>query len=71
MVYKGCTGRIGTSTCDIGEVTLGQSPVYMIYYMGCTGTAGSWSFDIGVVTVGQGPVLVIWGCTFYGRVQYL
>ena len=71
VIYKGCTGRIGTSTCDIGEVALGQSPVYMIYYMGCTGTAGSWSFDIGVVTVGQGPVLVIWGCTFYGGVQYL
>ena len=70
-------------TCDIGDVTVGQDPLLMIWrlyrygmvqyllYRGCTGRSWAWSFDIVVVTVGQDPVLVIWGCTCYGRVQYL
>ena len=45
-----------SSSCDIVEVTVGQSPVHEIY-----GNCRTWTSicDIGEVTVGQGPVLVI------------
>ena len=48
-----------TSTCDTGEVSVGQGPVLVIQGRYCrTGTS---TCDTGEVSVDQGPVLVIQG----------